>query len=530
MKLQRQSLHVAALLALSTLFASPALSTWEVGTLVTTGFVGEYCDARIDGSGDLHVVYFRTDTDEVYAISRLTGVWQSPQIVDPDGNADRYCSISATGAGVLRFAWRRGGTNSLMFAGPERADQWLIGDVISGPDLIADNFSLYQSDAGTLSVACRNDTQKSLLFIKRDGAGVWAPPDTVDPGPNRGMHCDHTWRPGGGYAFSQRDEIVDMLLYADPVLKSGDWEVGGVTSGPDFIAGNFSLYQSDAGTLSVACRNDTQESLLFIKRDGGGAWAPPDTVDPGPNRGGHCDHTWRPGGGYAFSQRDENVDMLLYADPVLKSGDWTTGIVRATGDAGQYVSASLMPDGKVACTYFHFDEAAKGAVHAAFNVGTADFWVIRSVVDSVATYQSAIVQPDIAVVSGWQGFVAYRNDLDEYLYCAVNDSVVTGIGDVVPPGAGGPLAFALYHNYPNPFNPTTTISYGLKETGRVSLRIYDVAGRLVKTLVDGVRLAGDHEVTWDGRSDRGSEVATGVYFVQLISAGQTRTHKIVLVK
>jgi hypothetical protein len=222
--------------------------------------------------------------------------------------------------------------------------------------------------------------------------------------------------------------------------------------------------------------------------------------------------------------------MLLYADPVLKSGDWTTGIVRATGDAGQYVSASLMPDGKVACTYFHFDEAAKGAVHAAFNVGTADFWVIRSVVDSVATYQSAIVQPDIAVVSGWQGFVAYRNDLDEYLYCAVNDSVVTGIGDVVPPGAGGPLAFALYHNYPNPFNPTTTISYGLKETGRVSLRIYDVAGRLVKTLVDGVRLAGDHEVTWDGRSDRGSEVATGVYFVQLISAGQTRTHKIVLVK
>jgi hypothetical protein len=75
-----------------------------------------------------------------------------------------------------------------------------------------------------------------------------------------------------------------------------------------------------------------------------------------------------------------------------------------------------------------------------------------------------------------------------------------------PTGIGGPRVVSrLEQNYPNPFNPSTTIRYSLARDGHVSLRVYDVAGRLVRTLVDDsqVPLEGGFAVTWDGTNDLG---------------------------
>jgi len=89
----------------------------------------------------------------------------------------------------------------------------------------------------------------------------------------------------------------------------------------------------------------------------------------------------------------------------------------------------------------------------------------------------------------------------------------------------------LDQNVPNPFNPTTTIRYEVKETGPVSLRIYNVAGQLVKTLVDGHRVAGQiHEARWNGLNDGGQPVASGVYFYKLVAKGFTQTKKMVILK
>jgi hypothetical protein len=89
----------------------------------------------------------------------------------------------------------------------------------------------------------------------------------------------------------------------------------------------------------------------------------------------------------------------------------------------------------------------------------------------------------------------------------------------------------LDSNYPNPFNPTTTIRFGVAQQGRVTLRIYDVRGALVRTLVDDVREAGvEHRVRWDGRDDRGRSVASGVYFLRLEAQGFFETRKMVLLR
>jgi len=84
--------------------------------------------------------------------------------------------------------------------------------------------------------------------------------------------------------------------------------------------------------------------------------------------------------------------------------------------------------------------------------------------------------------------------------------------------------------YPNPFNPNATIEYSLVEKGRVRLAIYDVTGRLVRTLVNGVRSAGDQRVIWDGKNDRGSFAGSGVYVYQLEAGSTSLTGKMSLLK
>jgi hypothetical protein len=93
-----------------------------------------------------------------------------------------------------------------------------------------------------------------------------------------------------------------------------------------------------------------------------------------------------------------------------------------------------------------------------------------------------------------------------------------------------PTTFALGQNYPNPFNPETVIEFALPTTGEISLRIYNVAGQLVRTLVSGTTPAGYYQVRWDGRDANGSNVSSGVYFYKIDTKNFSETRKMLLVK
>ena len=100
-----------------------------------------------------------------------------------------------------------------------------------------------------------------------------------------------------------------------------------------------------------------------------------------------------------------------------------------------------------------------------------------------------------------------------------------GTSAVGTPGGILPSRFSLEQNYPNPFNPGTTIRFTIPTSGRVSLKVYDLLGREVSTLVDGLLAAGDHEV----RLNAGG-LSSGMYFYTLRSEGLMSTRKLVLVK
>jgi len=93
-----------------------------------------------------------------------------------------------------------------------------------------------------------------------------------------------------------------------------------------------------------------------------------------------------------------------------------------------------------------------------------------------------------------------------------------------------PTVNHLSQNYPNPFNPITTIDFGLKSPADVSLRIYDVSGRLVRVLADGYFGAGEYCRIWDGRTASGAMSASGVYFYKLVTGDFTEMKKMILLR
>lgn len=104
-----------------------------------------------------------------------------------------------------------------------------------------------------------------------------------------------------------------------------------------------------------------------------------------------------------------------------------------------------------------------------------------------------------------------------------SDSAATKSGEL-------PDGYSLSQNYPNPFNPTTSIDYSLPTSQHVTIEVFNINGRKVKTLVDEVVGAGSHTVTWNATSDDGSRVASGIYLYRFIAGDAVQTNKMTLLK
>ena len=93
-----------------------------------------------------------------------------------------------------------------------------------------------------------------------------------------------------------------------------------------------------------------------------------------------------------------------------------------------------------------------------------------------------------------------------------------------------PETFSISDNYPNPFNPSTIISYNLPKDSHVNISIFDVLGRKVKTLTNQHMKAGKNKVQWNGENDHGKLLAAGVYIYKILSGGYNQSKKMILVK
>ena len=141
--------------------------------------------------------------------------------------------------------------------------------------------------------------------------------------------------------------------------------------------------------------------------------------------------------------------------------------------------------------------------------------------------------PDTAAFDGdwswdagyWYKVAAVDIHGNESAFAVLGPDMVTG-DDPMPV----PDATFLTQNFPNPFNPATTIEFGLERPSRISLQVYDAAGRLVRIIADEERPAGHYSEVWDGKDGSGRAVSSGVYFYRLDTGSFTRTRKMILLK
>jgi hypothetical protein len=121
--------------------------------------------------------------------------------------------------------------------------------------------------------------------------------------------------------------------------------------------------------------------------------------------------------------------------------------------------------------------------------------------------------------------------------CGPGNAAHYGVIVILPDNATGvtqnedsPMSFKLLQNHPNPFNPSTVISFQLPVASEVSIAIYSMHGRLVRQVAKRRFASGEHQVAWDGNDDSGRRVANGNYFYQLIAGEFQSTRRMLLLK
>jgi hypothetical protein len=219
-----------------------------------------------------------------------------------------------------------------------------------------------------------------------------------------------------------------------------------------------------------------------------------------------------------------------------------------------------------------YDTAAQTAVTVSSGgsyIVKSGFWFvadISSTVDVTITSFDGVLD-EFAVVLKWQsradtpfeGFNVYRSNQGEEVFIRINPALIPPGGeneyrdeDVVPGKAYDyrigavekeietfsytltvtlpPKPLTLLQNYPNPFNPSTIISFYLPGPEHVSLDIFDIQGRKVRTLVDADKGIGTYDVIWNGINDAGNTVASGVYYYRLVAGKKAITKKLILLR
>ncbi len=214
----------------------------------------------------------------------------------------------------------------------------------------------------------------------------------------------------------------------------------------------------------------------------------------------------------------DDVAIIEPGDPGSVFGDanfWDYVILEGSNDNGSTWTA--LADG--------YDARQDADWEAAYNAGTAG---------DESHYRTQTVDLLSHFAAGDEVILRFRLFADGFVvgwgWAIDNISIQEDAGSLAKSDELLPEVFSLDQNYPNPFNPTTTINFRMPKTSDISIKVYNVLGQKVRTLVDERREAGTHTLQWDGRNDAGVQVSSGMYFYRMQADGFVDQRKMMLLK
>jgi photosystem II stability/assembly factor-like uncharacterized protein len=229
------------------------------------------------------------------------------------------------------------------------------------------------------------------------------------------------------------------------------------------------------------------------------------------NNGGVNWHTWAFG-----SEPLLCFDFLSQSKIVVLGGDYDFGVVQAkTYDAGSnwnydYLNTFGIPRGLSFRTQSEGWGVLSISARFYYTLDTGNSWNVMNVPDTISLYDITFTDPYHGYAVGNRGGV-YRYN--------------TNTIGIINNHNGVPESDLLYQNYPNPFNPLTTIEYFISRPSAIKIIIYDITGREVKIIYDGLQGSGTHKIKFDS-----SELSSGVYFYKLEAGDFTESKKMVIIK
>jgi hypothetical protein len=152
--------------------------------------------------------------------------------------------------------------------------------------------------------------------------------------------------------------------------------------------------------------------------------------------------------------------------------------------------------------------------------------------DSISVHESVLQNGELEIVLSSSSGDSGREEPTFVLFRSVLDVIYTPALPMAAPADGEdlPESYLLSANYPNPFNPSTTIEYTLPTRSQVRVEILNTLGRTVRVLIDAPVSAGLHRVVWDGHSQGGTPVASGVYYYRIVAGDLIDARKMILLK
>ena len=218
------------------------------------------------------------------------------------------------------------------------------------------------------------------------------------------------------------------------------------------------------------------------------------------------------------------MSLVALAGPGASAQSAIT-VVTGVGE-GTVSGNAFMPGDLVYFVTFYHDQLAGQVSQYEILTPSGNLWMSWTGWSGVAHYSASWwywswYLPGDPEVGYWTFRVTFEGQTEEHIF---------SVGDVSDVPETGIANFVLHAPTPNPFNPSTNIGFALTIPGIVELSIHDMQGHRVATLNSGEMGAGEHEVQWDGRSDAGQSVASGVYLVNLRQGEQLQSRRVVLLK
>lgn len=158
--------------------------------------------------------------------------------------------------------------------------------------------------------------------------------------------------------------------------------------------------------------------------------------------------------------------------------------------------------------------------------GTGNFTLLATVGSNIYTYRH-------------EGLAIGNNTIVEYKVRAVRNQTYSDFTNTATISVSGffkenkfidEISYSLHQNFPNPFNPSTTIGFTIKETEFVNLKIFDLLGNEIKTLVNEIKTPGLHYVFWNGDNNYGEKISSGIYFYRIQTERFSQSRKLLLQK